>query len=417
MFDDQIALPILAEPSEGIPPLIDDQSQLEVARQQLSTSSMPVALDTERAQGRRYGSGAYLVQVRKDNVGTFLIDSHQLPDLSLLQDALDTTWIFHAADQDLRCLIDLGLEAPNLFDTETAARLVGFRHFSLGALTEQILNISLKKTHQDEDWSRRPLPTSWLAYAALDVELLTELKLQLTERLEEAGRLEWAEQEFVYELANPVEPRPPSWRNLKGLGRLRSPRELAIAKELWITREEIGKTTDNAPGRVLSTRGIIDAAILQPKGRNALTGIDTFRRPLARQNMDAWWEAIKRAYELPTDQLPQRRRAEPGVIPAASTWKQSNPEGLTRLNEVRSIAASLGDALNLDPEIVLTPKVQRELAWEPLPGARRSKKALLQAVEARLDSSEARDWQKELFVEGLEKSAPDASRALQQGRR
>ena len=396
--------PVLRAPSEGIPPLITDPAELTAATEALRASTMPSALDTERAQGRRYGSGAYLVQIRKDDVGTFLIDSHALPDLSSMQAALDTTWIFHAADQDLRCLLDLGLQPPDLFDTEIAARLTGMRRFSLGALTEELLDVRLMKTHQDEDWSRRPLPRAWLSYAALDVELLTALKAELESRLDQLGRSDWAAQEFEFEIAHPVEPRPPSWRNLKGVGRLRRPEELAVAKELWETREEIGRSTDLAPGRVLATRGLIEAAALQPRSKRALSSIDAFRRPVAKRNMDAWWEAVEKAYALPQDQLPQKVQHDPSVIPAASAWRSANPEGLARLEEVRALVAKIAEGLDVDPEVVLAPRDQRVLAWKPL--TRRH--SLTTAFTSRLEESEAREWQKELVIAELARAAKDS---------
>ena len=402
-------VPVLRAPLEGIPPLITNLEELAAATEALQGSAMPSALDTERAQGRRYGSGAYLVQVRKDDVGTFLIDSHALSDLSSMQTALDTTWIFHAADQDLRCLLDLGLQPPDLFDTEVAARLTGMRRFSLGALTEELLNVRLMKTHQDEDWSRRPLPRAWLSYAALDVELLTALKAELESRLDQLGRSDWAAQEFEFEIAHPVEPRPPSWRNLKGVGRLRRPEELAVAKELWETREEIGRSTDLAPGRVLATRGLIEAAALQPRSKRALSSIDAFRRPVAKRNMDAWWEAVEKAYALPHDQLPQKVQHDPSVIPAASAWRSANPEGLARLDEVRALVAKIAEGLDVDPEVVLAPRDQRVLAWKPL--TRRH--SLTTAFTSRLEESEAREWQKELVIAELARAAKDSQLSVE----
>lgn len=402
-------VPILASPSQGIPSLIDTQHDLVAVAEALERSTMPSALDTERAQGRRYGSGAYLVQVRKDDVGTFLIDSHALPDLSSLQESLNTTWIFHAADQDLRCLLDLGLQPPALFDTETAGRLTGLRRFSLGALTEELLDVRLMKTHQDEDWSRRPLPEAWLSYAALDVELLTSLKSELEHRLDELGRSEWAAQEFEFEMAHPVEPRTPSWRNLKGVGRLRKPEEMAIAKELWKAREDIGQRTDLAPGRVLAAGGIIDAAVLHPRSKRDLSTIEAFRRPVARRHLDKWWEAIERAYALPARKLPRRAQHDPSVIPPASAWRSSNPEGLQRLAEVRTLVANVAQGLDLDPDVVLEPRAQRVVAWRPLPRA----DSLSSAVASRLEESQARPWQRDLVITEVHRAQSDKRASVQ----
>ncbi|WRS29583.1 HRDC domain-containing protein [Actinomycetaceae bacterium MB13-C1-2] len=403
-------LPLLVEPAEGVPSLIDTFADLEQAAGKLSGSSEPVAVDTERAQGRTYGSAAYLVQIRRGDVGTFLIDSHLLPDLSVLSRTLDAEWILHAADQDLACMQDLGLRPSSIFDTEIAARLLGSQHFGLGALTEEYLGIRLKKNHQNEDWSTRPLPKDWLAYAALDVELLPQLREVLTSRLEESDRWAWAEQEFDYELRAPLAPKPNHWRNLKGIGKLRRPEELAVARELWREREEIAKDTDTAPGRVLTPSAIIEASLSRPASKRELLQINDFKRPVARRNIDSWWHAATRAYDLPAGAYPARSAADPYSVPAAGQWKRIDPVAAERLTEVREAVASIAEPLKVAPDVVLSAKVQRALAWWPLnrevptpehPSPKRielkTKAQFIDAAIQRLEQAGARPWQRDLF--------------------
>ena len=89
------------------------------------------------------------------------------------------------------------------FDTELAGRLIGMPKANLSALMEQALGLSLLKEHSAADWSRRPIPEDWLAYAALDVERLSDLRDWLVERLTEAGKLDWAEQAVSYTHLHP----------------------------------------------------------------------------------------------------------------------------------------------------------------------------------------------------------------------
>lgn len=417
--DEQVAeestLPLLVEPRGGIPPIIDTASALDKAATKLLSSVEPVAVDTERAQGRTYGSAAYLVQIRRSDIGTFLIDAHALPDLSILSQSLNTEWILHAADQDLACMEDLGLAPSSIFDTEVAARLLGAEHFGLGALTEEYLGIRLKKNHQNEDWSTRPLPKDWLAYAALDVELLPQLREVLYSKLQESGRIEWAEQEFSYELSNPIRPRPNHWRNLKGIGKLKRSADLAVAKELWLEREEIARRTDTAPGRVLTGNAIIEAALTHPESRKEILKIADFRRPLARRNAEKWWQAVSRAYEMPRDQLPPRPVSDPFSVPAAGQWKRIDSSAAERLSEVREVVGAIAEPLDIAPDVVLSAKVQRSLAWWPInhevptaenPQPRRvsirSKSAFVDAVIDRISYSDARPWQQELVRSYLE---------------
>ena len=117
-------------------------------------------------------------------------------------------WILHAASQDLPCLSELGMWPDRLFDTELAARLAGLPRVGLAAVIEQLLGFGLAKEHSAADWSTRPLPEPWLRYAALDVEVLTELREELIELLEADGKLEFAEQEFAAILAAGAGPAP-----------------------------------------------------------------------------------------------------------------------------------------------------------------------------------------------------------------
>ena len=214
---------LIAFPRDGIPEIIDTQSALDQAAEDLSASSFPVAVDVERAQGFRYGSSPYLLQLRREDVGSFLIDTAALPHLECLQASMNSTWILHDASQDLPNLRELGLEIPALFDTQVASRLLGMTHFGLSAVCEQVLGLTLVKDHQASNWSVRPLPKDWLRYAVLDVELLTALKDSLEERLDDLGRTSWAQQEFshIAEAAPPL-PKKERWRSFSGIGKLTS---------------------------------------------------------------------------------------------------------------------------------------------------------------------------------------------------
>src|SRR5690606_36758432 len=131
------------------------------------------AVDAERASGYRYSQRAYLIQVFRRGAGTFLFDPPAIGSFAELHDAIgDEEWIVHAATQDLTCLREVGLHPTRLSDTELAARLAGMARVGLGTVVEELLGIHLAKEHSAADWSTRPLPQSWLVYAALDVELL-----------------------------------------------------------------------------------------------------------------------------------------------------------------------------------------------------------------------------------------------------
>ena len=88
----------------------------------------------------------------------------------------------------------------------------------------------MRKEHSAADWSTRPLPKPWLDYAALDVEVLVELRDLLAAELEETGKAEWARQEFDHLLGFEPAVRHEAWRRMSGVHRLRGRRALAAAR-------------------------------------------------------------------------------------------------------------------------------------------------------------------------------------------
>ncbi len=407
MADASRDLPVLTALSDGIPSVVDTPDGLDAVVGHLAASSAPVAVDTERAQGFRYGAEAWLVQVRRDDVGTFLIDSHALPDLRQLSQVLDAPWVFHSAGQDLPSLEELGMVPTSIFDTEIAARLTGVEHFSLQGTCEEVLGFTLEKAHQNENWSVRPLPKPWLRYAAMDVEVLPALQAALQQRLAESGRQDWAQQEFEYARTHPVRSKEPRWQNLKGVGKLRTPRELAIAKELWTAREQIAIASDVSPGRILNNRGIIAAAQTNPQTKRAMSSLDFFRAPTARRYSDEWWAALRTAHGLTPSEMPSRADLQTEeAVPAFRAWKRLRPTAVPRLQEVRSLVQMAAEPLDLDPEVILLPATQRILAWDPLPHG-----GAIDLVEERLERGEARPWQREIILDAVN-SNPDFLRKL-----
>ena len=388
---------LIAQPRGGIPAVIDTREGLEKAARALAQGSTPIALDVERAQGFRYGSDPYLVQIRREDVGSFLIDTHALPDLSVLQPGVEDVWLLHDCLQDLPNLRQVGLRPSALFDTEIAARLVGLERFGLAAVAEQVLGLGLVKDHQASDWSVRPLPKEWLRYAALDVELLTELYYRLSKRLDQMGRWEWAQQEFAHALSiEPPTAKPDRWRSLPGAGKIRSRRGLGVLKALWETRESIARRIDMSPGRLVRNAALVRAASNPPPNKRALMSINEFRSPIARQYEDEWMRALASVAALTEDELPPKRKpVQPGSIPEPRQWVRIDEASAARLGVVRRAVASVAASVGLAPEVVLAPQVQRYLAWAPLDPSRPSGDEL----EERMVTRGARDWQIDLTLD------------------
>ncbi|GLW07710.1 3'-5' exonuclease [Microtetraspora sp. NBRC 13810] len=356
----------LLEPREGIPPVINDAVDLATTVRAFAKGRGPVAVDAERASGYRYSGRAYLVQLRRAEAGSALIDPTACPDLSALDTALaDTEIVLHAASQDLPCLAELGFRPRKLFDTELAGRLLGYERVGLGTMVETVLGLRLEKGHSAADWSTRPLPVDWLRYAALDVEVLVELRDVLHEELADSGKLEWAQEEFAAVLATPTPaPRSDPWRRTSGIHKVRSLRGLAVVRELWTLRDELARDNDLAPGRVLPDSAIVTAALEIPRTTKALTDIAPFTGRSARRHLREWLAAISRARVLPESQLPQPSTPGDGP-PPANRWADRDPAAAKRLGAARAVVAALADEHRMPTENLLQPDAVRRLTWEP----------------------------------------------------
>jgi ribonuclease D len=382
------AVPLL-EPREGLPPLVATAEALADVTSRLGQGHGPVAVDAERASGFRYGHRAFLVQFRRAGVGTVLIDPIGCPDLSGINDALASAEVvIHAASQDLPCLADLGYRPRQLFDTELAGRLLGYPRVALGTLVETQLGLILEKSHSAADWSTRPLPVEWLRYAALDVEVLVELRDALAEQLAEQGKAEWARQEFAAVLsAGPAAPRPEPWRRTSGIHRIHSRRGLAVVRELWQERDEIARRRDLSPTRVLSDAAIIEAARLLPPGPTELAAISGFDSRNSRRHSADWMRAVRRAKAQADRTLPALSPPPSDGPPPAHRWPERDMDAASRLAAVRAAVAALADEHHLPAENLLPPDAVRRLAWQP------PDPATPEAVSARLAEHGARPWQ------------------------
>jgi len=390
----------LLEPRDGPPFLVASADDLDKAVDAMAKGEGPVAVDAERASGFRYGHRAFLVQLRRRGAGTMLIDPVACPDLSDLDAALaDAEVVLHAASQDLPCLAELGFRPRALFDTELAGRLLGFPRVGLGALVESVLGWTLEKGHAAADWSVRPLPAELLRYAALDVELLVELRDALAVMLAAQGKTEWARQEFAAVLAaEPPGPRPDPWRRTSGIHRVHTRRGLAIVRELWEERDKIARRRDLSPGRVLPDTAIVEAARSLPGSQADLTSLPGFQGRGARRHVSAWLRAIQRVRGQADRNLPGPAMPPPEGPPPTHRWQERDPAAARRLAAVRTVVAALADEHTVPAENLLPPDVVRRLAWQP-PEPQEP-----ETVAADLAAHGARPWQVELTTVPISKA-------------
>ncbi len=379
----------LDSPRGGLPELADTPDAIRSAADRLAGGLGPVAVDTERASGFRYDDRAFLLQIRRARSGTVLIDpeGHRELITEVLAPVLNPeTWVLHAAASDLPSLAMLGLHPAGLVDTELAGRLAGFQKVNLAAMIEEIFGWELAKSHGAEDWSTRPLPASWLAYAALDVELLLELGEAMVEILDSQDKLSIAHEEFDHLIETHREaPGPPHWRNLKGVGTLRRPEQLAVARRLFQVRDARARARDTAAGRILPNKVIVEIARALPR-----TAADMARiRGVPRRAVGFWFDELADARNSDPATWPERgERTE--ITPPTSVWQANHPESWDVYRQVREEVAELAADTDIPLENVLKPALLREAVWLL---TEESALNSIDAVGRHLADRGAREWQ------------------------
>lgn len=386
----------ITEPREGLPHIVSTAAQLVELASAISQGTGPVALDAERASGFKYSQRAYLIQLRRQGSGSHLIDPTLFPNLNLLQEALvGVDWILHAASQDLVCLAEVGLiPTANVFDTELAGRLLGLPRVGLGPLIETQLGFSLAKEHSAADWSTRPLPESWLNYAALDVEFLIELWEVLEAQLRETDKHHWAIQEFdhVKRTTGPIERIDP-WRRTSGMHVIRNRRELAVIREVWYARDEVAREQDIASGRILSDAHIVTLANSGLATESELRTLSFMHLRNVKRHSENWIAAALRAISLPDSELPDLKLPVTGP-PAPRNWELRNPQAWRRLEFARAELLAIAEKLGLPIENLMTPDTIRRVLWTPPEN--------LDGLRQTLSNFGARPWQIEIVCPVLE---------------
>jgi ribonuclease D len=405
MSEEVVATPLL-QPAAGTPQVIDTEAAFKEALADLSQGSGPFAVDAERASGFRYSARAYLIQIKRKDGGLHLIDpipfgpGHQLfADLNALLNTDEV--ILHASTQDLPCLRELGINPINLFDTELAGRIAGLPRVGLGPLLESLMGVLLAKEHSAADWSARPLPQEWLTYAALDVELLVELRDRMYSILEDAKKLPWALEEFASILkAPPAPPRVDPWRRTSGMHKIKRRDQLAVIKTLWMARDEIAARQDIAPGKLLNDSAIVELAIAVPTNKKEF---EKTLRPLGlrarwMENLQLWLDSIATAVSMPEEQWPAMR-TNADTLPPIKLWRDKFPDKYAPLSHARAAIELIAQENLIPVENLITPEHVRRICWKPPVGATTT--LSISEVEKGLAELGARQWQIDLVAPAL----------------
>jgi len=342
--------------------LIERSEELQDVQRHLASAER-IALDCEAAGFHRYSDRLCLVQLTYGD-RTYLLDPLSIDVEGLLRPILedpDREVVMHGADFDLRLLDrDLDINLRGLFDTQIAASMLGIDGIGLQSLLERTLDVSLSKKYQRADWAKRPLPEEMLKYAALDTHHLLDLADRLARELEEAGRMQWAREEFQelqkirYE--EPDESDPAA--RLKA-ARDMADREVHRLREALRWRDEIARERDRAPFRVANDSVLIQAARQPPGSVEELINIRGMNRGLARQEGEGLVRRLEAVEALPDGEvqgLPPRDHSGRGRPP---------PEAQDRMRTLKAVRNQRAADLGIDRGSLLPNALLEELALEP----------------------------------------------------
>ena len=299
-------------------------------------------------------------------------------------------WVLHAADQDLPCLAEVGMRPPALYDTELAGRLAGFDRVNLAAMVQRLLGLGLAKGHGAADWSKRPLPAAWLNYAALDVEVLLELRHAVAAVLAEQGKADWAAQD-----SNTSAPSSRS-RPAATVGAARRGSTRCATGACWPGCASCGRCATTSPGDATSHRDgscptrRSSTRRADPKTTDELLKLPVFRGPKQRRSAQVWLDALAAGREDPDP--PHASEPQNGPPPAVR-WSRRKPEAAARLEAARAGLGALSEQLDIPTENLVAPDLVRRLCWDWTPTTDAAA-----SVEAVLRDGGARAWQRELTV-------------------
>lgn len=320
-----------------------------------------VAIDIEADSLYHYFEKVCLIQISTEGE-TFVLDPLAVRDLSQLGPIMEDIGIekaFHAASYDIYCLRrDYGFTIRNIFDTHLAAQLVGYEHLGLDALLERLMGISHSKRRQRDDWSRRPLETDQLEYAAMDTHHLLQLRDLLEAQLAEKGRLAWAQEEFNALAGLETAERefdPEGFRRIKGSRDLQ-PAQLILLRALFLLRDRYAREMDVPPFKVMNNSVLIDLACRTPQSPRELFGRRGISYRVARRYSGEIYRTIERA-----------RSEDPAslAMPPRCAGKPPSREAKARLQLLREWRRTKGEQLELHVGVVFPGNLLEVVALLP----------------------------------------------------
>lgn len=308
---------------------ITDSDTLAAVCARLSTAGY-VTVDTEFMRDSTFWSKLCLIQLagpQEDFIIDPLAPGIDLTPFYELMRNKKVVKVFHAARQDIEIFWHEAQTIPDpLFDTQVAAMVCGFGD-SVGyeTLVKRLSGGSVDKSSRFTDWARRPLSDKQLQYASGDVTHLRKIYEVLARRLTQTGRARWvAEEMAILQDPETYTTRPEdAWKRLKV--RFKGSKGLAVLVEVAAWRERQAQERDLPRSRVLKDDALAEIATQMPRSPEELDRLRAVPKGLSNsRSAAALMESIERGLNMPEDQIPVVKDAEPlppGIGPLVELLK------------------------------------------------------------------------------------------------
>ncbi|QDG53459.1 hypothetical protein FIV42_22750 [Persicimonas caeni] len=325
-----------------------------------------IAFDTESDHFHAYQAQVCLIQVGSRESSALIdplaLDADELePLFELLRDPSVVT-ILHAGRNDiLEMDRDYGVIISNLFDTQIAAKFLGYERNSLSWLQEEIIG-DKPGQYSTFDWTTRPIPPKAREYAAADVADLFALRDRFLPELEAALWLEPFHQQCAYVTSiTKYEPSPfdeEGWRKIDRRKNLDG-EQRACLRELYVLRHEICTEENRAALHIFPDAALRKIFRDRPQ---TIADLEAIRR-LPDETIEAHGERILEALERsqhcepPPERPPRKSRprlsnAHRSRYSALKDWRNETSESLDLAGEFIATNATLFDVAEDPPTCV-----------------------------------------------------------------
>ncbi|MBF0302459.1 MAG: ribonuclease D [Desulfamplus sp.] len=340
-----------------------------------------IAMDIEADSMHHFKERVCLIQMA-DPERHYLIDPLTISDFSPLKPICENsaiTKIFHGADFDIRSLDrDFDIKISNLFDTEIACRFLGIQKRSLAALLKKHFNLNLDKRFQKTDWSQRPLSKQMIDYSINDVAYLIELASILKKKLIDAGRLEWAMEEFQLqtEVRYDKNDEMPLFMKFKGAGKM-GRESLAILESLLQMRVRIAKEKNLPLFKIISAESITAMTLRKPQSMNELKQSNALSPKQITMYGDRCIKAVVQGIAMSKEKMPSYPKKR---VPE---FQSTAPE---KINALKNLRESMSLKTGIEPGFLMNNATIAAVAV-----------ALPSSEEEFLHINGTRQWQVELL--------------------